>query len=494
MSAASCPTCGKPLDPLRAPSVKVISGRITAFCSPVCAGRAETNPVVPVAAPTPTPAPVPAAPAAPVAPMATAPTEKVASPPFKVDRAPTPTPTPTPTPAKKPAGKRRISTNLREEELVDEPTHPPYDAPYDEPEGDESDDAGDGAAHDDATPAPRRRRGSRRGKVLLLTSALVAGGAAIAILSTVVSPSHPKPASAGGSQTPVVQPDAAPATPERPPHADPTQVYAKARTTLVELLKSPSDRVRQLAATALSRVPDKDAADRKAAIDYLHQSLGNNTSAINRVKDAFALARAGDKEGLEALATADSAQQPRRDVRSDAATDLLLLGDARGQAFLADFMSYDEFRLTAADALARSGDAKAIAFLRTALKDPKAGKDQHLRALRSLAWAGQADVADELEKTLADKDARALSAQALARIGDKAAIGPLVDDLDVESLRVDAAIALRRLDAKLPAHQDPAIWADHLKPVLEQGRDTDQAAAAEAALILLGPSTLAEHE
>jgi HEAT repeat protein len=494
MSTASCPTCGKPLDPLRAPSVKVISGRITAFCSPVCAGRAETNPVVPAK-----PAPA-SAPAAPVAPIAAAPTEKVASPPFKVERAATPTPTPTPTPTKAPAGKRRISSNLHEDELVDEPTHPPYDAPYDEPEGDDGDDGDHGDADQpdasaDATPAPRRRRGSRRGKVLLLTAALIASGAAIAVLSTVVSPSHPTPASADHAHGPTApRTDAAPAAPPRPVHADPAQVYAKARATLAELLKSPSDRVRQLAAIALSRVPDKTAADRKAALDYLHKALGQNDSAINRVHDAFALARAGEKEGLDSLATANSGQQPRRDVRSDAATDLLLLGDARGQAFLADMMGYDGFQLTAADALARGGDAKALAFLRTTLKDPKAGKDQHLRALRSLAWAGQADVADELRKTLADKDMRALSAQALARIGDKAAIDPLVDDLDVESLRVDAAIALRRLDEKLAQHQDAAIWADHLKPVLEQGRDTDQASAAEAALILLGPSTLAEHE
>jgi HEAT repeat protein len=457
-TTATCPTCGKPLDPLRAPSVKVIAGRITAFCSPVCAGRAQTDPVVPVT------------------PIAQAPTEKVAAPPFVAEKkaapaAPKAAPAPAPAPVvaeKKPAP---VPAPAARVVTID-------DAADDEPDAE----------------APRRRPGRRRGRILLLTAALVAGGGAVAILSTVVSPSHPRPAAAG-EHPPVPPPPPAPPPPSGPKHADPAEVYAHARATLAELLKSPSDRVRQLAAIALSRVPDKDAADRKAAVDYLHNALGpQNDSAINRIKDAFALARASQKEGLEALATADSQQQPRRDVRSDAATDLLLLGDKRGAAYLADMMGYDGFQLTAADALARSGDAKAIAFLHTTLKDPKAGKDQHLRALRSLAMAGQADVADELRKTLADKDARALSAQALARLGDKAAIEPLVDDLDVESLRVDAAIALRRLDEHLQPRQDPAIWADHLAPALTAGRDLDQASAAEAALILLGPSTLAEHE
>src|SRR5579862_9742592 len=170
MSSATCPTCGKPLDPLRAPSVKVIAGRITAFCSPVCAGRAQTDPVVPVAvAPAEKTKPVekPVAKAAersaPVAAIAQAPTEKVAAP-FAV------------------AGPRRPSSGLREDELLDEPTHPPYDAPYDEPEGEDHDDAAD---DDDAKadePAPRRRRGSLRRRVMLATAGLIASGAAVVIL------------------------------------------------------------------------------------------------------------------------------------------------------------------------------------------------------------------------------------------------------------------------------------------------------------------------
>ena len=188
---------------------------------------------------------------------------------------------------------------------------------------------------------------------------------------------------------------------------------------------------------------------------------------------------------------------PRRDVRSDAATYLLVLGDKAGASFMTDAMQLDQMKLSAAEVLARAGDAKAIAVLRAVLADPKAPKESHIRALRALAYAGQADVAAELEATLADKDASALSAMALARLGDKAAQPILEAELDVESLRVDAAIALRRLAEKIGAGDktlDPAIWADHLAPALAAGRDTDQASAGEAALILLGPSTLAEHE
>src|SRR5690349_14224913 len=34
---ANCPTCNKEVDPLRAPSARVIGGRVVAFCSAECA-------------------------------------------------------------------------------------------------------------------------------------------------------------------------------------------------------------------------------------------------------------------------------------------------------------------------------------------------------------------------------------------------------------------------------------------------------------------------
>ncbi|HTJ42993.1 MAG TPA: HEAT repeat domain-containing protein [Kofleriaceae bacterium] len=465
----ACPTCGKPIDPLRAPSVKVIAGKITAFCSPACAGRAQTNPALPVV-------PIAMVPAkesiqiSAIAPekseaartAAKAEQAKKLPPAQLVDETPLPK-------------ARRASSD---DSLVDEPEHPPYDAPYDEPEDHEDDDA--------PAPPKRKRAGRRWGRVLLLTGALVASGAGIAILSSVVSPSHPKPADASSDHPPAPPPPAA-ETKKKPAHADPSDVYHIAEKTLGELLGSPSDRIRRVAAIGLARTGDKPA------IDYLAKALESESSAINRIQDAFALARAGDKRGKDALTA--GLVSPRRDVRSDAATDLLLLGDKAGASFMTDAMQLDQMKLSAAEVLARSGDAKAIAVLRAVLVDPKAPKESHIRALRALAYAGQSDVAAELEATLADKDASALSAMALARIGDKAAQPILEADLDVEFLRVDAAIALRRLAEKSGDKTlDPAIWADHLAPALAAGRDTDQASAGEAALILLGPSTLAEHE
>src|SRR5687767_13206812 len=41
----SCPTCGKPVDPLRAPAVKVNAGKVVPFCSKECAAAAESQPV-----------------------------------------------------------------------------------------------------------------------------------------------------------------------------------------------------------------------------------------------------------------------------------------------------------------------------------------------------------------------------------------------------------------------------------------------------------------
>ena len=40
MTGGGCPSCGKPIDPLRAPIARVVDGRIRTFCSPACAAGA----------------------------------------------------------------------------------------------------------------------------------------------------------------------------------------------------------------------------------------------------------------------------------------------------------------------------------------------------------------------------------------------------------------------------------------------------------------------
>src|SRR5260221_6818567 len=46
----TCPTCGKTVDPLRAPAVSVRDGKVVSFCSRECKAAAESQPVVTSAA------------------------------------------------------------------------------------------------------------------------------------------------------------------------------------------------------------------------------------------------------------------------------------------------------------------------------------------------------------------------------------------------------------------------------------------------------------
>ena len=534
---SACPTCGKAVDPLRAPSVKVIGGRITAFCSPECAGRAATEPSMPIRLGNPVSQAVPVLPEKPKEPDTI---EKRSKQGAKLEKSSTIVVSPeleASAKADERDGDGEVAAEIREpaslatkaiaasaaaraalaaaddarridddktpapmaarparrgssKDSVEEPLLPPYDHSYDA-----VDESGD--AHEPhALPAPRsvqrerdRGRRGRRGRILAASVALIAGGGAVAVLSTVVSPSHPSRVDAASIHE---QAPAPPAPPPKPAHDDPATVYAGARNVLTDLFASPSDRVRRVAAIALTRVGDQ------AALDYLAKQLETESSAILRMQDAFAMARAGDKRGKDALIA--GLQSPRRDVRSEAATGLLRLGDKAGVSFMTDLMQLDQNKLSAAGALAQMGDPKALAALRAIVGNAKAPREQHMRALIALALAGQADVAAELRTHLdkPDDDQRVAVARALATVGDTesaaAAAAVLTPELDVESLRVDAAIALRRLYSHPGSHLDPGVWADHLAPALTSGRDTDQLSAAEAALILLGPSTVAEHE
>jgi len=68
--AVSCPTCGKDVDPLRAPAARVMAGKILAYCSAACADqlpKAATAVSLPSPSPAPRRAPSRAAPAPAVA-------------------------------------------------------------------------------------------------------------------------------------------------------------------------------------------------------------------------------------------------------------------------------------------------------------------------------------------------------------------------------------------------------------------------------------------
>lgn len=85
----SCPTCNKPVDPIRARSVGVRDGKVVAYCSAECAAAAESRPVKSPVAPTATP-------------VAATPTP-VAAKPTPVAAKPAPLPA-TPSPAKSKRG------------------------------------------------------------------------------------------------------------------------------------------------------------------------------------------------------------------------------------------------------------------------------------------------------------------------------------------------------------------------------------------------------
>jgi HEAT repeat protein len=469
-ASATCPSCGGAVDPLGAPVARIVGGRVVTFCSAACAdGRPA-----PVAAPRPEPAaPTAAAPrvAVPAAAAATVPIRAVTA--RRVAGA-------VPEPA---------AVSERAAGVVTEPARRPAPAPVarggadvpaalliDEPDLD-----------DEVIELRRRRprrRTSRRARVVALSAAIIAGGAAVAVLSTLVSPSRPTRVDAATDEHgPPVPRHVEPTVPAAPTAA---ALYARAQRTLTDLLASPSHRVHRVVAEALSRTGDPKA------IDWLAHALDTEPSAISRMEEAYALARAGDPRGRKVLVA--GLGSPRRDVKSESARRLLVLGDHAGAPFMTELMGLSQNRLGAAELLARAGDAKALAVLREVASSPKAPHEAHMRAVFALARAGQPEVAAEVRAQLDDPDYGVKAAPALAYVGDRAAVPALVKQLDAPSLRVRAAVALRHLADHLDTPIDRAVWIDHIAAALDSPRDVDQASAAEAALILFGPPTLAEHE
>jgi HEAT repeat protein len=123
-------------------------------------------------------------------------------------------------------------------------------------------------------------------------------------------------------------------------------------------------------------------------------------------------------------------------------------------------------------------------------KDDTASPDDRARATIALGLAGKAEMSEPLRALLADPRENAFAANALAALHDPAARPVLEKLLAVPSLRVQAARALRRLDADL----DPKPLLPGLLDALGSAKDTEQAQAAEAILLLAGPAAWSEHE
>lgn len=443
----TCPTCGKPVDSLRAPAVGVRAGKVVGFCSKECAAAEESKPVSSA--------------------VAAAAGEKLQ--PTKTIKRPRTEPPGPPPKATPPKGVPRTTIDLESGpviEIISEHSKPSK-------KDDSAIQIADTGTVDDYV-APER--GGKGWLVLVVLVVLAGGGVAAAYFMGMFghdAKSQPAPPEKKALAPPPV--DAA-------PKPSPAAAVEQAKTVLRTNLKSDSPRVQRVAASALARTGDSDA------IGQLVTALGKETSDIAKLEIAYAIARGGDKRGTDALV--DQLHAPRRDVRLEAARRLALLGDKRATPVLTEYLDVSQLRLGAAEQLAYLADPAALKALDAVRADPKATHDEQARATIALGIAGRKDVIPALEALLAEKGNDVFAAAALAELHDAKARPVLEQLLARPTRRAEAARALRRLDPQL----DPGTLLAPLLATLTSAKDTEQVEAAEAVLLLAGPLTWTERE
>jgi hypothetical protein len=453
----SCPVCGKPVDPLRAPAVRVTEGKVVPYCSKEHAAAAESQPVK-----------VPAAIAA------AEPTK-----PTKQSKARTPV--------------RGVPADLDSGpviEIVHEPATGVVTSAADPRAGRarsnpraETDGAiqiADTGHIDDFVAFDEPTRGKGRWLVLLLLLVVIGGGAAgyflgyfDKLLGRDTSGTAPKSVEA---------PKPAPIVVDAPPAITPELALDRARSVLREQMKSNSPRVQRVAAMALARTADPEA------LEHLASALGKETSDTAKLDIAYALARGGDKRGSEALM--EAVASGKRDPRLEAGRRLALLRDKRAIKVLESHLSVSQLRLGVAEQLAYLAEPRALKVLDEVRTSAEALPDEKSRATIALGHAGRTDVVPALHELLADDRNNAFAAIALAELHDEAARPVLIKQLAISALRVQAARALRHLSptADLSAQLPPMLAA------LDSNKDTEQVQVAETILLLAGPPAWSEYE
>ncbi len=461
---SACPTCGKAVDPLRAPAVSVMGGKIVSFCSKDCAATVESRPV--------------------------ARRDATPIPPKRKDATPVPKKTRTP-----PAGVTTPAALLDSGpviEIIHEPASGVVTSAPDARSGsigaaDRAETSGaiqiaDTGHLDDYVTTDEPRRG--RGWLAFLLVLLVLGGGAFAAYqlgyldALFDTNSHAAttstPATTKVAETPTPQPAEVTLAP--------STAVDSARQILHGALGSTSSRVQRLAAAALARTGASEA------VVPLIAALPKETSNTARLDIYYALARGADRRGTDGLVA--SLASSSRDDKLDAARRLAMLGDKRAAAPLAPYLDVPQQRLGAAESLAYLADARAIQTLEAIRGDAHASLADKAQAAIALGIAGKPDVAPALRALLVDAHFNAFAAASLAELHDPAAKPVLIRQLDVPALRVGAARALRRLEPDL----DVRVLLPPLVAVAKSATGAEQVQAAEAVLVLAGPPAWSEHQ
>jgi HEAT repeat protein len=473
----NCPVCGKAVDPIRAPAVGVRDGKVVSYCSREHALEAESRPVI---------MPVPAKKRAASEPAFRIPDADQK----KNDKAAKDKETKEKEKAKQrtPASGVAQPASLYDSGPVIEIIHEPAsgvvtsapDARSTNTRSSPSAEASgaiqiaDTGHLDDYVSADDKPGG--KGWIWILV-AMVLGGGAFAAYELGYLGGAKKPASHVATPPVAVVADAG--VPDAVVVA-PSAAIAKATVVLQHALASDSPRVQRIAASALARTGDT------VAITALVAALAKETSDLAKLDILYALARGGDKRGSDGLVAA--LDGTRRDVKAEAARRLALLGDKRAIPTLSQFLEISQLSLGAAEQLAFLADPKAIKALEAVRADDKAAPDEKARAAIALGYANKADIAPALHALLTDPRQNAFAAAALANLHDPAGRPILVKQLEMPSLSVHAARALRQLEPSLDA-VPPTVLAGLTSP-----KDTERLQAAETVLLLAGPAAWSAHE
>jgi len=480
-----CHTCGKSVDPLRARSVGVRDGKVVAYCSAECATAAESKPTALV--PPPILLDTRKTPATGVAAKRT--------PSGGVPKAKTP-------PAGVPVGKKTPSTGTRAEldsgpviEILHEPASGVVtSAPDLRPQKDES--APFEKPRQDPTPMPQPRgpfatgsfilesddpdfevqadeRPRRRTPMVLLLFLVLVGGGAFYYKMYYAKPKHEKAAVVPRPAPPPPAVDAA------PPAVTGEAAVDRAREILRAALRG-TPRVQRVAASALARAGDPEA------IAWLAAALDKETERAPRLELAYALGRAGDKRGNDALA---AMLQSDPAARLDIGKRLAQLHDERAIPPLLASIDTPQLRLSVSEYLVPFAEPHALKALDEIRADDK-NPDRQKRAEIALGLAGKAEVTQPLRALLKEDEFKSPAARALAELHDPAAKPVLVDQLAIPTLRVAGARALRRLEPTLDA--TPLLPA--LLTALDGEKDLEQLRVAETILLLAGDAKLSERE